>query len=82
MLIKLLRLPDDGPVQIDGLSASDQQFLAITCAYTIMLYQICFTCGFIAEEAWHGVQALHANAHQMIYKICAAEAELGNAPKH
>lgn len=68
MLIALLSQPNDGPVDISGLSEAEARFLEATCAVTVLLYNICHTAGFDADEAMKGVAALEIARH--VEEIC------------
>jgi hypothetical protein len=68
MLIALLSQPDDGPVDISGLSEVDARFLGASCAATVLLYNICYTADFDANEAMKGVAALEMARH--VEEIC------------
>ena len=67
-LIALLSQPGDGPVDISGLSETETRFLATTCAATVLLYNVCYTVGFDADEAMRGVAALEMARH--VEEIC------------
>lgn len=70
LLIALLQQPDDGPVDLKGISDREKAFGTVTSAHLVILYQLCHAAGFDADEARVGLAKLSENAAAQIEEIC------------
>ena len=71
MLVELLRQAGDGPVMgVTELSVTEREFMMATCAATVLLYTICYTAAFDADEAKRGLKALQLEMEKHVDEIC------------